>query len=345
MEMNYTKQEEHPINKKQLMMNYHFGHASSSLLLFPLTHATAINHNSLSSEFNGRIRAEPNAKVELSLDQPKSRYLLQRPLSDVFEEKYVSLFLNVVALRDLEVDEEVFIDYGEAWEKSWKNHLDNWKSPCGSIPIENCTESGYFVEFEMANDPHNNRYHQWTDSHLTVCRESEEVPWNSDHKLLFLSNDGDVWTDSGTIQDKHVLDLNYSYSSEGFQFPFLSSDFVRPCQILKTNVTANTFDVVYFLHSWQIPVSRRISNLSYGTSSDETLGEIALELAKLKTGSSTGALDAASPTRALVYMNGLHREHIGFLSKPLSADCHDPRAFRHEIHIPDHSFPELWKDL
>jgi hypothetical protein len=197
------------------------------------------------------------------------------------------------------------------------------------------------VEFEK--DPHNSRYHQWTDSHLTVCRESEELPWNSAHKLLFLSNDGDVWTDSGTIQDKHVLDLNYSYSSESFQFPFLSSDFVRPCQILKTNVTANTFDVVYFLHSWQIPASRRISNLSYGTSSDETLGEIALELAKLKIGSSTGALDAASPARALVYINGLHREHIGLISKPLSADCLDPRACRHDIHIADHSFPDMLK--
>ena len=347
-EMNYTKQESHPINKLQLMINYHFGHKNSSLLLFPLTQASAINHNSLSSKFNGHIRAEPNARVEFSTDEPKSKYMLQLPLSDIFAEKYTSLFLNVVALRDIDPDEEVFIDYGHEWEHAWQDHVDNWKSPCGSTPVESCTKSGYFIQFEMGKDPHNTRYHTWSNDHLTVCQANDEIPWNKFDDLIFLTLDGGGTTGSTTTSDTEVHDFDqkeFTFDSEGFQYPFLSDETAIPCQILKSDPMANTFDVVYFLHSWQIPYSQRPHNLDFGSSSDTTSGEDALEMAGRKLANFSEAIKASSPTRALVFSKGLARQHMRFISKPLSADLHDPKAFRHEIRIADDMWPPLWKDL
>jgi hypothetical protein len=85
------------INSKQLMTNYHFGHPNSSIAFLPLTQLIAINHN----------RAAPNARVEFSRRDPKTIYLLQRPIEDIFEEKYSSMILDLVATKDIEPDEEV----------------------------------------------------------------------------------------------------------------------------------------------------------------------------------------------------------------------------------------------
>jgi hypothetical protein len=67
------------INPKQLMINYHFGHKNSSILFLPINQMNAINHNS-KRKWDGE---EPNARVELSTRDKKSRYYLGRPMQDV----------------------------------------------------------------------------------------------------------------------------------------------------------------------------------------------------------------------------------------------------------------------
>eukprot|EP00539_Tryblionella_compressa_P012070 CAMPEP_0178807154 /NCGR_PEP_ID=MMETSP0745-20121128/16764_1 /TAXON_ID=913974 /ORGANISM="Nitzschia punctata, Strain CCMP561" /LENGTH=1120 /DNA_ID=CAMNT_0020467107 /DNA_START=31 /DNA_END=3391 /DNA_ORIENTATION=- len=98
LEMEYTKSPQ--INSKQLTVNYHFGHKDSSVLFYPLTQATSINHG---SERTGEL---PNARIEFSRRHAKTRYMLSRPLEDVVLEKYSPLMLDVVATRDIEPDEE-----------------------------------------------------------------------------------------------------------------------------------------------------------------------------------------------------------------------------------------------
>ena len=41
----------------------------------------------------------------------------------------------------------------------------------------------------------------------------------------------------------------------------------------------------------------------------------------------------------------LTTDEVDFLPKPWKSDMHSPRAFRHEIKIPDSVFPEHWMDL
>jgi hypothetical protein len=93
------------INSKQMMMNYHFGHPNSTILFLPLTQMIAINHNSART-LHGTA---PNARVEFSTHDPKTRYLLQRPLVDIFAQRYSSLLLDVITTRDIAPDEEVWL--------------------------------------------------------------------------------------------------------------------------------------------------------------------------------------------------------------------------------------------
>jgi len=37
------------------------------------------------------------------------------------------LVLEVVALRDIEPEEELFLNYGQAWEKAWNEHVKTWQ--------------------------------------------------------------------------------------------------------------------------------------------------------------------------------------------------------------------------
>jgi hypothetical protein len=50
----------------------------------------------------------PNARVTFSkTNNPKTRYLLNRPLQDIYAEKYSALLLDIIATRDINPDEEV----------------------------------------------------------------------------------------------------------------------------------------------------------------------------------------------------------------------------------------------
>ena len=102
---------------QQLLMNYCFGHAQSSLLLFPLgSMVTLINHS----------RKAPNAYVtwskasdnNLSNQHQYHDYTIDQ-LANVDK---VVLMMKVVALREIATDEEILLDYGPEWEEAWQRH-------------------------------------------------------------------------------------------------------------------------------------------------------------------------------------------------------------------------------
>ncbi|KAG7370513.1 SET methyltransferase domain containing protein [Nitzschia inconspicua] len=243
---NYTKQAH--INSKQLMTNYHFGHPNSTILFLPLTQMIAVNHNS------DRMKSgtASNARVEFSKRDAKTRYLLQRPIEDVFGEKYSSIFLDVVATKDIEPDEEIFIDYGESWENAWKNHVKNWSSPCKES-ADDCFESSRLVSLSMNENRHDILYHRWSDVHLTACRSDTVHPWESGGKVVYLTNS----TDGGVNEY-----LGFSYEDDGFAYPYLATSLSNPspCKILQSNPQSDTFDVVYFFSQSQVPFQYRKVN-------------------------------------------------------------------------------------
>lgn len=106
---------------QQLMLNYCFGHADTHLLLCPYGLLTAlINHS----------HQDPNAKIQWS-----SEDLLRHPewLNETYyhwyKTKHAGLSFDVVALRDIQEDEEILIDYGMEWEEAWQQHVASFDRP------------------------------------------------------------------------------------------------------------------------------------------------------------------------------------------------------------------------
>jgi hypothetical protein len=315
MEMSYNGHLPPAINSKQLLLNYHFGHPDSSILFLPISHLIAINHDGTA----------PNARVEFSTRERKSRYLLHRPLEDIYSEKYSAMVIDVVALRDIAQDEEIMIDYGPSWQRAWEDHIQNWTSPCtgmtaqsssswfgksggggGGTGLSNCVNSSYQVVHEMNQDIHNPKYHKWSNVHMTECTANITVPWENG-KFVYLVP---------RIPASLKLDPTVQIEFMGMTFHDERFDYSRQhevCEIITSHRQKDTVDVLYFYLPEHVPEKYEHPKLP----------------------------DA----RVVVKFDGLDAKvDVKHRHKPLTWDWHDPQAFRHEIHIPDASFPELWKD-
>lgn len=114
----------------QLVLNYCYGHPKSKMVFFPAgSVASLINHSD-----------KPNAKLVWS-EHPNHRkeWLKMNPRKLVDEENaYIGMMMEIVALRDIEPNEEIFIDYGPEWKAAWEAHVKEWnkKVAKGDIPKE-----------------------------------------------------------------------------------------------------------------------------------------------------------------------------------------------------------------
>ena len=72
----------------------------------------------------------PNARFDWSIkaDNPWMAMTIDE-MSTQAAHRAAGLAMNVVATRDIQPGEEVFVDYGLAWEQAWENHIQNWKPP------------------------------------------------------------------------------------------------------------------------------------------------------------------------------------------------------------------------
>lgn len=103
----------------QLLLNYCFGHAESSLLLCPYGLLTAlINHS----------HKKPNAKIQWAKEMRHPEWL-NMTLREWGGITHTGLSFDFVALRDIQEDEEILIDYGEEWERAWQEHAQSYDPP------------------------------------------------------------------------------------------------------------------------------------------------------------------------------------------------------------------------
>ena len=102
----------------QLLLNYCYGHANSSLLLFPYSPTVNfINHGS---------KEEANAEIIWSDYTYHKKEWLNLPLNEVKELKKTGLMFDIVATKDISLGEEVLLYYGKDWENSWNEHIEDW---------------------------------------------------------------------------------------------------------------------------------------------------------------------------------------------------------------------------
>ena len=138
----------------QLILNYCFGHPESTLLLCPYGLLTSlINHHP----------TKPNAKIQWSREMrhPEWKTL---PVDTWGKMYHNGLSFDFVALRDIAEGEEIFIDYGPAWEASWQEHVAKYDPP----------QKDYTPAFEL-----NKR------KDLNIRTSSEQPSYEDDGLLLF----------------------------------------------------------------------------------------------------------------------------------------------------------------
>jgi hypothetical protein len=103
-----------------LFVNYCFQPPGTNILLFPYgPGVNLINHGS------GKIA---NVKVEWSTHYMSHTNWLDLPLDQFWNMNYPgAIIMDVIAIRDINVGEEIFLDYGSDWANAWQVHLDQWK--------------------------------------------------------------------------------------------------------------------------------------------------------------------------------------------------------------------------
>ena len=149
----------------QLILNYCFGHSDTTVLLCPYGVRTGfINHAPASS---GRVNARIvwNKKLSRHTD-----WFGQHP-DDWAKGFHAGLVLNFVATRDIEPNEEIFIDYGDEWEAAWQSHLKNYND------IRHKLSEDYKPGYEMVSEEVdllrlNENKHYRNGSMELYCRES-----------------------------------------------------------------------------------------------------------------------------------------------------------------------------
>jgi hypothetical protein len=121
-DLNETSGKRNP-NKRtgtQLLVNYCFGHVDSTLLLCPYSAGVNyINHNQTLS--NVKIQWSPHGTMA------HNESWLELTPHDMLEYFEVNLGIDYVATRDIREGEELFLNYGDAFEKAWQEHLHNWR--------------------------------------------------------------------------------------------------------------------------------------------------------------------------------------------------------------------------
>lgn len=153
----YNQTDDYTLAGEQLQTNYCFGHTSSTLLLCPYGPLTSlINHHSDASRINVRIQWSDSRKGN------HDPTLLERPMEFFATDKTAKLAMDLVALRDLEAGEELFLDYGSAWDEAWQLHIQQWNDRQDKANDSNYV-SGYQLttsstrlrtEFEQFADPY-----------------------------------------------------------------------------------------------------------------------------------------------------------------------------------------------
>jgi len=183
----------------QLLLNYCYTHPQSSVHLFP--YGNVVNYINHSSN-------KANAKLVWAHDFPLFQpEFLNQPIDNLKE--YLKhhqdpvLFMDIVALRDLEEGEEILIDYGDDWEKAWNAHVQNWESNSLSMleksvshhdlnqKIRNNSTQYYKTVTEQREDPYPSNLHtaSFVSEHLMVFEiEKAKVTWS----LLGDDYEGDV---------------------------------------------------------------------------------------------------------------------------------------------------------
>ena len=288
------------------------------MLLCPLTSAMLINHCSVgrSKQFDCGHPDGPNAVVRWSSGWDNDSIQWRNATLDEIDNKFGRvLSLEIIATRDIQPNEEVFIDYGIDWENAWMKHVEEWKR----IPLPNKenfisaqeanSRSGPIMKNLISNDLRENVVHPYL---LIGCQY--KIHRKIDFKNKNYTKPNKFWK---TMTDQQILQ---TYGEDGSDYVYGDkSGYINhreyshwPCSILKEE-GAGTGRYTVQIH--QSP----------------------LRSEKTRT-------TAWTENNVPRILTNYKQESIHYFIRPNSQDHMRPGVFRHHVGVPDNIYPNHWKN-
>lgn len=305
---------------KQLLLNYCFSHRNTSLALCPDTNAILVNHCSDRTKECGP--KGPNAMFRWASGwDPVSDDWLNKTVDDIAKEDGRGLSMEIVALRDIEPGEEVFMDYGAEWEEAWAKHVKGWKPPEEEESYESVKELN-------------------TNEHGLDSFVSDDLRFEIDHPHLFSAcaywptefDDDEVWQEKDmALENMSNEELLEKLSDDG--------------SIYKENYLTHP-DGAYWPCHLLLKEDHSVDDGEDG--GDKASREdhpVTYTVRILQREHSEHGEMPWAENEMPRYLTNYPKESIRIFPKPYSSDQHLPNAFRYYIPIPDDTLPDQWKNL
>ncbi|KAI2513179.1 hypothetical protein MHU86_1217 [Fragilaria crotonensis] len=255
----------------QLLENYCMGHNESTLLLCPYgTLSSHINHNQTLANVK-MVWADP-AKSNHHADW------LNKTLRELYDTPYAGLAMSLVATREIEANEEIFLDYGDEWEEAWQTHVKSY------VPVSGAST---YKSAEQLNDE------------MTVIRTEFELifhPYPSNVQVYF----------SLAFSVPRIVWLKYWEQGTLDEFMIKEDEYYGRVEVLRREV--------------------------------DRYGDTWYTVLPLDDGSKKKL-----PLKPKI-IERVPREAFRFFDNSYTSDMLQRNAFRHDARIPDHLFPDLWRN-
>lgn len=234
--MQSEKPDVNKLKRMQLIINYSWTHPESSLFLIPYGPLVQlINHNQ--TQANVRVQWAKNGEMSQN-----HAWLMKSP-EEIFPRTTPGLFWDFVATRDIQPGEEIFLDYGDAWEQHWNSYVETWEPPAGAEtyisarqwnqenahavlrtekeqavePYPNNFEmrclSDIMYEVELTQETTKNMWDEKVDSMLCILHEKrQEANGDYMYKVHYLPNDPALVAHEGDEQQPEDGELSWYVS-------------------------------------------------------------------------------------------------------------------------------------
>jgi hypothetical protein len=325
---------------ERLLLNYCIGHPESTLLLYPyITSTMVINHASPAS---GPGKPKPNAKLQLSTWKHANRQTLEMTAHEITNQaNAVGVVYDLVATKEIAPGEEIYMDYGYAWQEAWDAHVESWRPFVSEleddeviqplVAMEHCEQDGLLdytgnqeegtptliVPDCISSHPkaRNMIVHppSANDTDTIVTTGCFYFPrWD----MVPTQNASDYTTAITAPNPKDQLMFSWAHATENGTTAGLF-----PCQILSVQKAKD--DDQEPLYTAMVLLDHNMD----GWGQDETHVQLVHSL----------------PRRAIRRITQEWRQHDTLDHKEYISTT--PIPFRHYIQVPDEAFPLAWRDL
>lgn len=293
-----------PGGQEQLYINYCMQPENSQMMVYPYgPGVNLINHSK-----------QANVGLRWSEKALHHEEFLNMDTKDFWNEAWPgSIILEVYALRSLKAGEELYLDYGPAWESAWNEHVANWKPPA------NAEDYVYPEEMDDA-EPLRTVVEQRKEPYPTsvMVRTLPLFLWNSfcrrnAHLTRYIWIQTMCFTpDTDREDDNHVewYEPDWAWGQSNMVY----------CHILERSYGDDgneRYMVEIILFDYQRGKALTERDLTY---------------------------DPTKPLKEKYIDTNVPRRAIKWNEKPFNDDEHLDNAFRHPIGFPTELWPKAWSE-